>query len=385
MTGRRFAIRDMSWDTFGLWAMGVVGALVLFVVPHFVELFMLVDLTLYAGLSILAMSLAFVWGYGGILNLGQPVFFGLGSYAFAIAALNFGETTLPIVLGIVVPMVAAALLGYFMFWGRVGDVYLAVITLTVSLIFFLVINSMSGGQYRIGKVAIGGYNGIPGLPPINVPGFKGIQLDYEDMFYLTVVLVLATYYGLRWLLTTRFGRVVVSIRENEERTELLGYDTRKYKLAAYVIGAGLAGLAGILFANWNAMVTPTVFRIDFAAQIIVWVMIGGLGTLTGPIIGVIGVQSLVLWLGAVKLLDANIVLGLVFVIFVLIFPAGIVPNARRFADFWLETRRDGKSPVRVIYANMRTGVVHRARAMREFLSRVKGVVLRRKRSRRSTS
>lgn len=307
----------------------VLTALVLMlVIPMLVEPFALIDLTLYMSLSILALSLAFVWGFGGILSLGQAVFFGIGGYAYAIAALNMGDTTLPFVIGLVLPMLFALALGYFMFWGRISDVYLAVITLTVSLIFFLIVNSMSGLGNKIGSVAIGGYNGIPGIPPLNVPFNPASMLSFEAMYYVTAVFALLSYALLRWVLTTRFGKVLVATKENEMRAELLGYDSRKFKLAAYVIGAGLAGLSGLLYAIWGGLINPDVFGMAFSAQVIVWVLFGGLGTLVGPVVGAILIQMLVFWLGKVKLADANIVLGALFILFVLLIPAGILPMLR---------------------------------------------------------
>ncbi len=202
-----------------------------FVVPHVTELYIINDMTVFAVMATLALSLALVWGFGGILSLGQSVFFGIGGYVYAITVLNTGESTLPILLGVVVPMGFAALLGYFMFYGRISDIYLAVITLTVSLIFYHLIVSTSGSQWRIGQSPIGGYNGIPGLPPINIPGDSSARLGFEGKYYLSIVVMFLTYFGIRWLLQTRFGRVAVSIRENETRTELIGYDARAYKLA----------------------------------------------------------------------------------------------------------------------------------------------------------
>ena len=119
-------------------------------------------------------------------------------------------------------------------------------------------------------------------------------VDLEGMFYLSTAALLATYFGLRLLLASRFGRIIVGIRENERRAELLGYDPRAYKLATFTIGAALAGLAGCLFANWGAFVSPTIFGLAQSAQIIIWVIVGGRGTLIGPIIGCIGIQ----WLSA---------------------------------------------------------------------------------------
>src|SRR5262249_46373097 len=156
--------RDMKLDAnaMGMAAIAVLGIAALIGVPYVVELFTLVDVAVYCILAILALSLAFVWGFGGILSFGQSAFFGLGGYAYALAIINIGESTVPILLGLVVPMLFAALLGYFMIYGRISDVYLAVITLTVSLIFYHLINSTSGPEYMIGRARLGGHNGIPG-------------------------------------------------------------------------------------------------------------------------------------------------------------------------------------------------------------------------------
>ena len=330
-------------STFGMALMGGAGAFLIFALPRLVEPFVLVDLTVYATLAMLTMSLAFVWGYCGILSFGQSVFFGIGGYVYAVGVLNIGDSTLPIALAIALAMAFAAMLAYFMFWGRISDVYLAVITLTVSLIFFLVINSTSGGEYKIGIVSLGGYNGIPGLPPLNLPGNPDRAFDFKEMYVLTVAVALASYFLLCWTLTTRFGRVIVAIRENEVRTALLGYDPRRYKLAAYVVGAGFAGLSGALYAATGGLINPDVFDFASAAQIIVSVIIGGLGTLAGRILAVVGVQWLVAWLGKTKITDANIILGAIFVAFVLFAPAGAIPTLRKLAASWQARRRARRS------------------------------------------
>ena len=340
--------------------MFALALIFVFIVPQITELYIINDMTVFAVMATLALSLALVWGFGGILSLGQSVFFGIGGYVYAITVLNTGDSTIPILLGVVVPMAFAAVLGYFMFYGRISDIYLAVITLTVSLIFYHLIVSTSGGQWRIGKSPIGGYNGIPGLPPINVPGDPSARLGFEDKYYLSVIVLFLTYFGIRWLLATRFGRVAVSIRENEARTELIGYDARAYKLALYAIGAGIGGLAGVLYANWGGFISPVVFNIFFTAQIIVWVMVGGLGTLVGPMLAAIAIQFLVTQLGAAAtseikagltifglrldlkdFLDSNIVLGIIFIVFTLFIPKGIVPFIR---DWFGERRAHAQRP-----------------------------------------
>ena len=157
----------------------------------------MLEITVYLIMAILALSLALVWGYGGILCFGQSAFFGLGAYAYAIAMFNFGESTLPFLLAIILPAAFAALLGYFMFYGRIGEVYLGVITLTVTLILFNSVNSTAGPEFHIGVARLGGFNGIPAIPPLNVPGNKKAVIDLEGMFYLSAFSLLATYFGLR--------------------------------------------------------------------------------------------------------------------------------------------------------------------------------------------
>jgi branched-chain amino acid transport system permease protein len=301
-------------------------------VPQVVDQFELLQLTVFAAMCILALSLGFVWGYGGILCFGQSAFFGLGAYAYAVTALNMGESTLAAVLAIVVPAVFAALLGYFMFYGRLSDVYLGVITLSVTLIFFNLVNSTAGDAYRIGKARLNGFNGMPSLPTLNVPGDPGRLLDPTETFYLVMALLVIVYVGLHVLLASHFGRVVVAVRENETRCELLGYDVRLHKLLVFTIGGGIAGLAGCLFANWGAFVSPNVFSLTMTSQIIIWVIVGGLGTLLGPIIGCLIMQYLATTLGTQQVANTNLIFGIIFLAFVLLVPRGIVPSLRRLGS-----------------------------------------------------
>jgi ABC-type branched-subunit amino acid transport system permease subunit len=354
-----------SWNAAGLILVGVLGLAALIGLPYWLELSALLDATVYIIMAILALSLALVWGYGGILCFGQSAFFGLGAYVYAIAMFNMGESTAPFLLAILLPAGFAALLGYFMFYGRISDVYLGVITLTVTLILFNSVNSTAGPEYHIGVARLGGFNGIPSIPPLNIPGDRDAAIDLNGMYYLSMALLIATYFGLRWLLVSRFGRVMVAIRENERRAEFLGYDARLYKLLVFAIGGGIAGLAGCLFANWGAFVSPTIFGLAQSAQIIIWVIVGGRGTLIGPIVGCIAIQWLTAYLGstqlissgawaglknslgnlvgtgvadavssvfrAVDLSNANLALGAVLLAFVLLVPKGVVPSLLDFA------------------------------------------------------
>lgn len=328
----------LSWDAIGLISAVVLGVAAILLIPVFADFFFVLQLTLYLAFAILALSLAFVWGFGGMFSFGQATFFGLGGYTYAVVAENMGGSTLALVAGILVPTAFAFLLGYFMFYGRISTVYLAVITLTVTLIFYTFMGHTAGYEYSIGKAHLGGFNGMPSIPPINVPGSPALIAFPEHVFYITGGCLVATYVGLRALLRSRFGRVVVAIRENELRAEFLGYDPRYYKMAAFAIGGAIAAVAGILFANWNAYVSPTVFELGFSAQIIIWVVVGGLGTLIGPVLGAIALGYVAIELGTQKAVDVNVILGAILLVFVLGVPQGIVPRAQTLLRRLLKSR-----------------------------------------------
>lgn len=322
-------------------AVGIAGLAVLVALPARAELFAVINATIWVATAILALSLGLVWGFGGILCLGQTAFFGLGGYAYAVAAINFGDSTLAVPVAIAVPALFAAALGYFLFYGRLGDVYLGVITLTVTLILFKLMNSTSGPEYVIGKARLGGFNGMPATPPLNAPFDAAAVLSPEQVFRVAMAALLISYFACVWLLRARFGRVAVAIRENELRAELLGYNVRLRKLVLFTAGGALAGLAGLLFAN-SVFVSPTMFSLYYTAQVIIWVIVGGLGTLIGPVLGAVAVQYLTTLLGTLGALhptlarlDPNLVLGTVLVLFVLLVPRGLWPAlasiARRLA------------------------------------------------------
>ena len=297
--------------------------------PLVADQFQLLQLTVFASMCILALSLGVVWGYGGILCFGQSAFFGLGAYTYAVTAVNLGESTLAIALSIVVPAVFAALLGYFMFYGRLSDVYLGVITLVVTLILFKFMSATAGDAYHIGGVRLGGFNGIPAFPILNLPGDPSVTAFGTPFYYVVCVALLLCYLLCRWILGSLFGRVLIGIRENEARVELLGYSVPLYKTAIFTISASMAGLAGCLFANWAEIVTPGVFSLGQSAEVIIWTIVGGLGTLVGPIIGCLIMQYLATELGSQQLANTNLIFGIIFLAFVLLVPRGIVPSLRR--------------------------------------------------------
>jgi len=300
--------------------------------PLAVGVYQVMVFTNLAIMAIFALSVAWIWGYGGILCFGQSAFFGIGAYTYAISMINMGESTVPLLLAIALPTIFAALLGAGMFYGRVSDVYFAVITLCVTLILFSLISSTAGPEYRIFAARLNGQNGISGFQTLNYPGLPGAGLGPREYFYLVMALLAACYLCLKSVIASRFGRIVLSVRENPLRAELLGYDTRWIKTCVFTLGGALAGLAGMLFANWGAFVNPSVFALQMAAMPLIWVVVGGLGTLVGPILGAFALQYLANYLGKQQFANTGMVLGALLICFVMLVPQGIVPSILRLVD-----------------------------------------------------
>lgn len=315
----------------------VVAALLIWIMPMMIATYTLTVLVIY---GMLGLSLGLIWGFGGILCFGQAAFFGLGAYTYAIAAINIGESTVPMILAVVVPALFAAILGAIMFYGRLMDVYLGVITLVVTLILFKFVNTTAGPQYVLGKARIGGYNGIPGFQTLNVPGDPGAYIWGDPFYYVCAVALVIVFLLVTWLLRSSFGRIAVGIRENEVRMALLGYDVAARKTVLFTIGAAIAGLSGALFANWSEIVTPSLFSLSQSAEIIIWCIVGGLGTRFGPILGAAGLAYLKFVLGQQSMIDNTLITGIILVLFVLFLPRGLVPAV---AALWrrvaVDTRR----------------------------------------------
>ncbi|MDE1186752.1 MAG: branched-chain amino acid ABC transporter permease [Pantoea sp.] len=308
------------------------------------ELYTLLSVTVFLVMGLLALSLAFIWGYGGILCFGQAAFFGLGAYTYAICAINWGDSTWAVVMAVLLPTLFSLLLGYVIFYGGVSDVYLGAITLAVSLVLFNWVNSTAGSEYHIGQALLGGFNGIPSVPTLNLPFQPDAILSPEAIFMVTAGCLALCYVLLKFILLSRFGKTVVAIRENEQRAGLLGYNVPAHKLATFAIGAAIAGLAGCLYVNWGAFVSPGVFSISQSAQIIIWVIVGGRGTLIGPVISCILLQWMVTRLGAQQTVDVNLVLGVILAVFVLLIPGGMLPTIQRLGRRKRQATEQANSP-----------------------------------------
>ncbi len=238
----------------------------------------------------MALGLCLMWGYCGMLSFGQTFFFGIAGYSYGVLAINFGGggmTVLALVLAIGLAALSAVVLGYFMIWGRVGGVFFGIVTLSATLVLAFFLGQTAGPEWRIGDARLNGFNGMKGMDPLNVPWFEGETIYFEgsSLYYLAIALILVVYLALRMLLNSRFGNVIVAIREDPQRAELLGYDVRKYQLITFVIGSALAGLSGVLYTSWGQFITPSSVGLPAAAMPIVWVAFSGRGDITATLVG----------------------------------------------------------------------------------------------------
>jgi ABC-type branched-subunit amino acid transport system permease subunit len=295
--------------------------------------------------TFMALGLCLIWGYGGTLSFGQTAFFGLSGYTYGVLTLNFGAaygfTLIALVAALAVTAVFAAVLGYFLYFGRISGVFLGIVTLSVTLVFERFMAQTAGPEWHIGTARLNGYNGMNGMPPLTLPWFGGNIVLFPDvgLYYLVLTMLVVTYLGLRILVNSKFGNVLVAIRENPERAEMLGYDVRKYQLVAFVIGAMLASLSGTLYTSWGQYITPSSMSITAAALPIVWVAVGGRGDLTATLVGTLLVLAAFQALTIYGSQYALVVMGLLLVATVLIAPEGLIVT---FAKFAVRMRRGKK-------------------------------------------
>jgi branched-chain amino acid transport system permease protein len=280
--------------------------------------------------AFMALGLSLIWGYGGTLSFGQTAFFGVAGYTYGIISINFGDayglTLFALIASVATAALLAAVLGYFLFFGRISGVFLGIVTLSVTLVLERFMAQTAGPEWRIGTARLNGYNGMGGMPSLTIPWFDSDIVLFPDiqLYYVTLALLIVCYLGLRILVNSRFGNVLVAIRENPQRAEMLGYDIRVYQLVTFVIGSALAGVSGVLYTSWGNYITPASMGMTAAALPIVWVAVGGRGDLTTTLIGTVivlaGFQALTIHGSQYAL----VVMGVLLVLTVLIAPRGLI-------------------------------------------------------------
>jgi branched-chain amino acid transport system permease protein len=259
----------------------------------------------------IAMSLDLLMGYTGLVSFGHAAFYGLGAYSAAIL-LERGVLSLWACLGMALVVVGAYAFVVAYFATSRRGIYFALLT----LIFAEVVYTF----FRYTQT-FGGSDGIQGLPEAML--LPGVPIDTPlKKYYLVLTYLAAAYVVCRTVVASHFGRVLVAIRENEDRARFLGYNVQRYKMVVCVISALLTGLGGALYPGRAAYATPDLMLWTVSGEFIIMVMIGGLGTLAGPVIG--GAFFIVLQEKVSSYVEWYfIVIGLVLIVIVLFMPRGL--------------------------------------------------------------
>ena len=311
--------------------MGFIAVLaVVLIYPLFTDAYSVGNMAYLLIWVFMAMGLCLVWGYGGMLSFGQTLFFGIGGYAYGVLAINLGgesgTTVLALLIALIVAGAVAAVLGYFMIWGQVNGVFFGIVTLSATLVLAFFLGQTAGPEWHIELARLNGFNGMNGMASLNIPWFGDDPLLFDGLplYYLVICLLVIVYLGLRILLNSRFGNVIVAIREDPQRAELLGYDVRKYQLATFVIGSMLAGLSGVLYTSWGQFITPASLGLPAAAMPIIWVAFSGKSDITATLLG----TFLVLWVFQILTVysqqAALLLMGAMLLCTVMVAPQGFV-------------------------------------------------------------
>ncbi|SEM43947.1 branched-chain amino acid ABC transporter permease [Bradyrhizobium sp. OK095] len=312
------------------WSLFAVVLLVALAYPLFSDGYTVGNTVYFFVWVFIALSLCLIWGYGGSLSFGQTAFFGIGGYAYGVLTLNFGSaygfTLVALVVAVAIAALFAVLLGYFMFFGRIAGVFLGIVTLAVTLMLERFMAQTAGPEWHIGSARLNGFNGMSAMPPLTIPWpGEPIVLSADiGLYYFVLGLLVVVYLALRILMNSSFGNVIVAIRENPERAEMLGYDIRKYQLITFVIGAALAGISGVLYTVWGQYITPSSMGMTAAALPLIWVAVGGRSDLTSTVVGTLVVLAAFQALTIYGSQYALVFMGVLLVLTVLIAPNGLV-------------------------------------------------------------
>ena len=306
----------------------LVATVLALVLSGFIDPYLAFVATSWVIFGLLGLSLDIVWGRGGVLSLGQTAFYGLGGYFGSVIAINFSAMTGNTLIwalpsGALMGALAAAALGYIIFYARMGALQSTILSYTFTLLLWSVSQSFS---FEIGDAFIGGDNGMTNIPGV-VIGFASDAkaLAPNDVFATVVVISALIYFFSRWLMRGFFGRIVDCIRIDAQKTELLGYDIRKYQLLNFAYSGAVAGVAGAMFALWANYLNPSIFSVQEALLVPMYVLIGGLGTLSGAFLGALAIGGLSFWLGGGAVGgQTTLILGGVLIILVLFLKNGIL-------------------------------------------------------------
>ncbi len=272
--------------------------------------------------GLLAMSSDILIGYTGMISFGHSAFFGLGMYGAAAALLSVRPPNLWLALlyGLVAAAVVAVFVAYFS--TRLRDIYFSITTLVFSQIFYVIIFTWTA--------VTGGENGLTfSRPALRVPGVFSIPFDSNTLHWFVLAVVTVSYLVLRRITQSPFGMVLQSIRENEPRTRAVGYAVERYKIVAVMLSGVFAGLAGVLYALQNRFAAPDFVFFVVSGEVVIFNVMGGIGTLVGPIVG--AAFFLLLREGFSRFFTEFylIPVGIIFTAMVIFMPQGLLGFLRR--------------------------------------------------------
>jgi branched-chain amino acid transport system permease protein len=261
----------------------------------------------------IAVTVDILWGFTGILTFGQAAFFGIGAYALGLAVTTYDFSTPVVVAAFVAGPLAAAAVAVIVAWlafgPKVSPLYISVVTLVQSVIFVQVI--YSGGNFT------GSSSGLSGFDTFDVP--------MEGWFRIAgVALVIVTALG--WLFVrSDFGRLLIAIRENEQRCRYCGIGTARVKTMLLAASAMVAAMAGYAYAAYNDVIAPDLGNFEFGTELVIWVALGGRGTLLGPAIAAVLIDFISAYLSGTLPFIWQLIVGLVFIVVIVLMPQGLGP------------------------------------------------------------
>lgn len=293
--------------------------------------------------AIVAMGLDLIWGYTGILSLGHGLYFSLGAYCMAmylklqetggkitdfmhIGGMTelpliwkpFNSLVLTLILILAVPAIVAYIIGFFIFRNRVKGVYFSIISQALTWAAYSIFIALS--PYTNGNVGITEIKTIFG----SIKGSAN-QPQMFKLFYLALAVMVIIYAIAKFLTGRKFGKLLIAIRDGENRTYFSGYKVSAYKNFIYVISAIFAGIAGAIFVNFNGSITPSQMTISYSITMIIWVAVGGRGTIIGAVIGAFLINLCEYNLSSGGIVEIwQYIIGAVFCVTILFFRKGIV-------------------------------------------------------------
>ena len=312
------------------WAMLAIGLLVTLSLPWFIYPPVAMDIAAWA---LFAISVDLLLGYTGLLSFGHAAFWGTSAYTTGLIATHAGlPFPLAILGGAVVAMVLAVPIGYLSV-KRTG-IYFAMVTLAFAQMIYFIAN-----QWRS---VTGGENGLQGIPKNLGPLTDTINSDAFYFYYAALPIILLGVFIAWRTVNSPFGRVLVAIRDNPARARALGYDVERYKIMAFVLSAGLAGLAGGVFSISHGFASLQELVWTTSGKVVLITVLGGIGTLWGAAVGAALVVTLEDQLASSGFNGIGIVTGAIFIIIVLAFRHGIWGTARNGVNAWLRKRRHAR-------------------------------------------